>query len=78
MRDLIINVGLVEEWQTINNTNDLINLFDKAKSTIVNGAKVELVRKTDGRSQKFDEIDTLEQLENYRAQVFKYLRPMSP
>jgi hypothetical protein len=45
----------------------------------VNGAKVILVRKdAAGKSNKFDEMDTLEELEGYNKQVFKYLVPLSP
>jgi len=74
MTDYIINVTKVEEYQTISNVGELEKIFDRAKSAVVNGAKVVLVRKdAAGRSNKFDEIDTLEALEEYRKQVFKYL-----
>jgi hypothetical protein len=75
MTDLKINVGQVEEWQTLNDINTLENLFTKAKSTIVNGASVFLVRKdATGKSIKFDQMDTLDQLEEYKKTVFKYLK----
>ena len=74
MTDYIINVAQVEELQTISNTAELSTIFNRAKSAIVNGAKVILVRKnTTGVSGKFDEMDTLDELEKYRKQVFKYL-----
>lgn len=74
MNDYTINVTQVEEYQTISNINALETIFSRAKSTIVNGAKVILVRKdSTGKSAKFDELDTLEELEEYRKAVFKYL-----
>jgi hypothetical protein len=74
MNDFVINVTQVEELQTISNTDELEKIFGKAKSAVVNGAKVILVRKdAAGKTNKFDEIDTLEDLEKYREGVFKYL-----
>lgn len=75
MTDYTINVTQIEELQTISNINELENIFARAKSAIVNGAKVILVRKeASGKSNKFDEIDTLEILESYKKGVFKYLQ----
>jgi hypothetical protein len=74
MNDYTINVTQVEEYQNINNVDALETIFARAKSSIVNGAKVILVRKeSSGRSVKFDEMDTLEELEKYKVDVFKYL-----
>lgn len=74
MNDFIVNVGQIEEWQTINNVDALENVFTRAKSAIVNGAKVILARKeASGKLNNFDEMDSLEELEKYRQQVFKYL-----
>ena len=74
MEDYTINVTQIEELQTIRNTDELDNLFSRAKSAVVNGAKVILVRKeASGISNKFDEIDTLDDLESYREKVFRYL-----
>lgn len=74
MNDYTIDVTKIEELQTISNTNELDKIFTRAKSTIVNGAKVILVRKeASGKTNKFDEMDTLDELEKYRKQVFKYL-----
>ena len=74
MTDYIINVTQIEEYQNIENLAELEKIFDRAKSTIVNGAVVLLVRKdAAGKSAKFDELDTLEELDTYRKQVFKYL-----
>ncbi|RYZ28453.1 MAG: hypothetical protein EOO10_09500 [Chitinophagaceae bacterium] len=75
MTDYTINVTQIEELQTINNTDELENIFARAKSAIVNGALVILVRReASGKANKFDEIDTLETLEVYRKGVFKYLK----
>ena len=75
MKDYTINVAQVEEFQTINNVDELSTIFTRAKTAVVNGAKVILVRKdTTGNSNKFDEMDTLEELEKYRDRVFKYLK----
>lgn len=74
MNDYTINVGQIEELQTISNVDALETIFVRAKSAIVNGAKVILARKeASGKLSKFDEMDTLEELEKYRQQVFKYL-----
>ena len=75
MQDYTINVSKIEELQTINNTDELEMIFARAKSAVVNGAKVILVRKEfSGKVNKFDEIDTLDALEVYKAGVFKYLQ----
>jgi hypothetical protein len=74
MQDYTINVTQIEELQTINNTNELETIFARAKSAIVNGAKVILVRReVSGKENKFDEMDTLDTLEAYKKDVFKYL-----
>jgi hypothetical protein len=75
MQDYTINVTQIEDLQTINNTDEMENIFTRAKSAIVNGAKVILVRKEpSGKVNKFDEMDTLEDLEKYRERVFRYLK----
>ena len=75
MQDYTINVTQIEELQTINNTDELDTIFTRAKSAIVNGAKVLLVRKeASGKVNKFDEMDTLDDLEVYRDRVFRYLK----
>lgn len=75
MKDFTINVTQIEELQTINNRDELEIIFNRAKSAIVNGAKVILVRKeSSGKANKFDEMDTLDALESYHQRVFKYLK----
>jgi hypothetical protein len=74
MQDYIINVTQIEELQTISNTDELEKIFDRARSTIINGEKVILVRRhSSGREDKFDELTTEEDLAQYRKSVFRYL-----
>jgi hypothetical protein len=73
MQEYIIDVSKIEELQTISNVNELNTIFERAKSTIVNGEKVLLVRKSNGSLQKFDEFSTLEELAEYKKSVYKYL-----
>jgi hypothetical protein len=73
MQEYIIDVSKIEELQTISNINELDNIYERAKSTIVNGEKVQLVRKLQGQHQKFDEFSTLEELADYKKTVYKYL-----
>lgn len=71
----MINVSRIEELQTLNDKKELENIFSKAKSTIVNGEKVLLMRKDkSGKGEKFDEMSTEDELEQYRQRVFKYLQ----
>jgi hypothetical protein len=74
MNEYVINVSRIEELQNLNDTEELKTIFFRAKSTIVNGEKVFLVRKSGtSPAQKFEEFSTLEDLELYRKDVFKYL-----
>jgi hypothetical protein len=74
MNEYVINVVRIEELQTLNDTVELEKIFSRARSTIVNGEKVILVRKSNNRpAEKFDELSTLEELGQYKKTVFKYL-----
>lgn len=74
MAEYTIDVGEVEDLQTINNVAELNQMLARAQSTVVQGGTVILVRRTpDGSVYKFDEITTEIDVENYRLQVFKYL-----
>jgi len=74
MKAYAIDVSKIEELQNLNNKDELETMFYRANSTIVNGEKVILVRKNkNGATEKFDEITTQEDLEQFRKQVFKYL-----
>ncbi|RYZ19404.1 MAG: hypothetical protein EOO16_20015 [Chitinophagaceae bacterium] len=74
MQEYIIDVAQVEEWQTIKDIDALERIFQRAKSTIVNGERVVLVRTDrEGKKNAFDEFSTLEDLERYRTTVFRYL-----
>ena len=74
MNDYIINVAQIEELQILRDREGLEQIFNRARSAIVNGAKAVLVRQ--GRAtpaEKFDEFSTLPDLQAYRKHVFKYL-----
>jgi len=74
MKELVIEVGMIEEWQTLKDMNELERVFERARSTIVNGEKVILARKQKkGGLDPFDELTTLEDLEVYRRRVYMYL-----
>lgn len=74
MQDYTIDATHIEELQMTNNVQALESIFDKARSAIVNGALVILIRKQfNGKKEKFDQISTLPDLESYRLQVMKYI-----
>lgn len=74
MQEYIIDVTQVEEWQTIKDLDSLDRIFQRAKSTIVNGERVVLVRSDrSGARTAFDELTTLDDLERYRVSVYRYL-----
>lgn len=73
MNSFWINVTEVESLQITHDVDELERIFSKAKSTIVNGESVILARKQNERTEKFDELTTLPDLEEYRRSVFKYL-----
>ena len=74
MEDFIINVGKVEEWQTIRDMDSLKELFQRAKRTLVGGGTVALVREQrNGETYRFEAFTNLEDLEQYRQHVYKYL-----
>ncbi len=74
MHPYIIEISRIEELQILKDSQELENIFTKAKSAIVNGEIVELVRKMRTASvQKYDEISTLEELAHYKKNVFKYI-----
>lgn len=74
MKDYTIEMNNIEELQTIKDVRGLEKIFSSAKTAIVNGAEVVLVRKEkSGVVNKFDAIDNLEDLENFRSRTFRYL-----
>ena len=74
MNEYIINVSEIEDLQVVKDRDLLENIFQRAKSTIVNGEKVILVRKgKEGPEQRFDEFTTLDELQHFKKRVFKYL-----
>ena len=75
MEDYIINVGQVEELQMVNDITGLDTIFQRAKRTVIGGCNVVLVRKQrSGQVDKFEAFSTLEDLEAYRENVYKYLK----
>jgi hypothetical protein len=74
MQEYIIDVSEIEEWQTIRDLDSLERVFQRAKSTIVNGEQVLLARHDrGGKKTPFDTLSTLDDLERYRKSVFRYL-----
>jgi len=75
MEDLVITVNNIEEWQTLNDTNNLGRVFRKAQSVLVGGGKVVLERvQPSGEHYKFDEFTSLEDLEVYKKNVYRYIK----
>ena len=74
MQEYKIDVTKIEELQMMKDSHELENIFSRAKSTIVNGEKVILLRSSaKAPAEKFDEFTTLEELEKYRQRIFRYL-----
>jgi len=74
MEDFIINVGKVEEWQTVKDMQALDEVFQRAKRTLVGGGTVALVREQrNGDAYRFEEFTNLEDFEAYRRNIYKYL-----
>ena len=75
MEEYIIPGNKIEELQMINDRDALDAIFRKAQATIVNGVSVALVRETSsGQSYRFEEISTLNDLEDYKKNVYKYVK----
>jgi hypothetical protein len=75
MAEYIINVGQIEEYQMLNDRQSLDSIFRKAKSAVVGGEVVALVRKNaNGTEYRFEEISTLEDLNTYKKNVYKYVK----
>lgn len=74
MEEYIISVGKIEELQMINDRQALDAIFYKAKTTIVGGETVTLIRESAGQSYRFDQISTLDDLETYKKNVYKHVR----
>jgi len=69
-----INVQQVEELQTIGNREELENIFDRARRTVIGGGIVVLERRSPGGEvSRFDELTTEDDLTGYQQQVFKYM-----
>jgi hypothetical protein len=74
MEDYIINVGKVEEWQNIKDIAALDEVFQRAKRTLVGGGTVALIREQrNGEAYRFEEFTNLDEFEQYKKNVYKYL-----
>jgi hypothetical protein len=74
MEAYIISVGKVEEWQMTNDVAALDVVFERAKRVLVGGGIVALVREQrSGEVYRFEEFSTLEDLEEYRSRVYRFL-----
>jgi hypothetical protein len=75
MAEYIIYVGQIEELQMLNDRRALDAIFKKAQSAVVGGEVVALVRQnSNGQSYRFEEISTLEDLNAYKKNVYKYVK----
>ena len=75
MAEYIIYVGQIEEYQMLNDRQSLDAIFRKAQSAVVGGEVVALVRKSaNGTEYRFEEISTLEDLNTYKKNVYKYVK----
>ncbi|WP_205509805.1 hypothetical protein [Longitalea arenae] len=75
MADYIINVAEIEEYQMLNDRQSLDGIFRRAQSAVVGGEVVALVRNNpNGQSYRFNEISTLEDLNEYKKNVYKYVK----
>ncbi|THU38398.1 hypothetical protein FAM09_17145 [Niastella caeni] len=75
MSEYIIYVGQIEEYQMLNDRQALDAIFRKAQSAVVGGEVVALVRQnSNGQSYRFEEISTLEDLKEYKKNVYKNVK----
>ena len=74
MEDYIINVGKVEEWQMLKDLAALDELFQRARRVLVGGGTVALEREQrSGETYRFEEFTSLEEFDQYKKNVYKYL-----
>lgn len=74
MKDFFINVTEIEELQMTHSTHELDKIFSRARSVVIGGGTIALMRKpANGKAYRFDEISTEQALEDYKKQVYKYL-----
>ena len=74
MEEYTIYVNQIEDLQTLNDTHELDTIFQRAKRMLVGGGTVALARKNPhGKTDKFDELTGLDDLEAYRRNVYKHL-----
>lgn len=72
--DYQISLNEIEELQMLHDTDQLSKIFAKAKSTIVQGSDVQIVRHSPtGELLIIESIDSETELMLYQKSVFKYL-----
>jgi hypothetical protein len=75
MAEYTIIVNQIEEYQMLNDRQSLDAIFRKAQSAVVGGEVVALVRQNaNGQKYRFEEISTLEDLNAYKKNVYKYVK----
>jgi hypothetical protein len=75
MAEFIIIVNQIEEYQMLNDRQSLDAIFRKAQSAVVGGEVVALVRQNaNGQQSRFEQISTLEDLNTYKKNVYKYVK----
>lgn len=75
MAEYTIIVNQIEEYQMLNDRQSLDAIFRKAQSAVVGGEVVALVRQNaNGQQYRFEEISTLEDLNAYKKNVYKYVK----
>ena len=75
MAEYVIIVNQIEEYQMLNDRQSLDSIFRKAQSAVVGGEVVALVRQNaNGQQYRFEEISTLEDLNVYKKNVYKYVK----
>jgi hypothetical protein len=75
MAEYTIIVNQIEEYQMLNDRHSLDAIFRKAQSAVVGGEVVALVRQNaKGEQSRFEEISTLEDLNSYKKNVYKYVK----
>ena len=74
MPDYIIDIIQIETLQMTSDLEGLDKIFERAKSTIIQGQNVILARKQHkGKLETFDVLTTETDLSEFKSKVYKYL-----
>lgn len=75
MQPYHISLNRIEELQVLNDRDELEKIFNRAKSTIVQGEIVILQRTNpDSTTSDIDELSTEADLEKYKERVTQYVK----